>query len=113
MTNGPIPVKQANAMVSEYIAYMTKLGVDMNNQTQSVGFTSPELVKWMSDTLPLADEFRIFFGVYPPGHEQAGRLTSIIWPYKNGNPSVEPLVSGSLGDDGTPVKPYNDGSGAP
>lgn len=105
MASQPIPVSQANTMIQEYDNYMTSLNV--NGQTESVSFESEELLKWMSDVEEYSDEFRIFFGVYPTGSSNAGRLTTIIWPYKNGNPATQPS-EGKDGDD-TLIKPYNIG----
>ena len=115
MPNKPIPVKDATAMMKAYVSYMTGLGVDMTQQTQTVSFGSQDLSKYISDTLPYADEFRICFGQYLPGQENAGRLTTIIWPYKDGKPAVYPSIGDGegLGDPGGPVYPYNEGNGRP
>ena len=99
-------------MISGYIAYMTKLGVDMQKQTQSVSFTSPEMLRWMNEVFKYTDEFRICLGVYPDTHPQAGWITTIIWPYKEGKPATEPETPGK--DGGTvPIKPYNEGQHNP
>lgn len=109
MANQPIPVKQANDMIAQYIEYMQKLGVDMTKQTQSISFTSKELLNWLSGAMPYADELRICEGVYPDG-ENAGRITVILWPYKNGKPATKPVEQGKGGgDDDEEIEPYNDG----
>ena len=56
------------------------------------------------------DEFRVCLGMYPDG-EQAGRLTAIIWPYKNGQPAKKP-TAGKGGDDDF-EDPFNEGSLTP
>lgn len=111
MANQPIPVEQANEMIQFYMGYMKGLGVDMNKQTQSVSFTAPELLKWMADVQPYSDEFRICEAVYGPTHENAGRITTIIWPYKNGQPAALP-AEGKDGNGG-PIRPYNEGTTNP
>jgi len=109
MTNQPIPVDQANQMITQYIEYMTKLGVDMQKQTQSISFTSKEYLQWLSQVMPYADELRVCLGVYPEGYENAGRITAILWPYKNGKPAVKPSLPGTVGD-GEEEEPYNNGT---
>jgi hypothetical protein len=109
MANQPIPVSQANDMIKQYLDYLQKLGVDPNSQTQSVSFTSNELLKWQSDVMPFADELRICFGVYPPAAENAGRITSILWPYKNGKPATRPKAEGKDGGEEGEIDPYNSG----
>ena len=110
MANRPIPVDQANAMITEYISYMEKLGVDMTKQTQSISFTSREFYQWLTGVLQYMDELRVCIGVYPDG-EHAGRITSILWPYKNGKPAKKPKVQGKGGgDDDEDLEPYNVGS---
>ena len=114
MANRPIPVAQANEMMGLYVNYMKSLGVNMTQQTHTISFTAPELLKWMSEVEPYADEFRICEGVYGPGHEKAGRLTTIIWPYKNGSPAYKASEEeGKDGGGGTPINPYNEGNGRP
>ncbi|MDP4262148.1 MAG: hypothetical protein Q8941_06420 [Bacteroidota bacterium] len=118
MANQPIPVSTANAMISDYIAYMTKLGVDMNNQTQNVAFDGTILMNWLGTVMPYADELRVCMGQYPSGNAQAGRTTVILWPYKNGQPATmpSPPIGGSGGmtpaDDQT-IDPFNDGHSHP
>jgi len=111
MANQPIPVEQANEMIAQYIEYMTKLGVDMQKQTQSISFTSKELLLWLNETMPFADELRVCLGVYPPGAENPGRITSILWPYKDGKPATRPTIEGKGGgDDEEEIPPYNNGT---
>ena len=109
MANHPIPVEQANEMIAQYLDYMTNLGVDMQKQTQSISFTSKELLQWLSESMPFADELRVCLGVYPEGAENPGRITSILWPYKNGRPATKPKIEGKDGDDDE-IPPYNGGS---
>lgn len=104
MKNHPIPAKEAYTMVEEYWKYLKKLGVDPDSQTQSVSFTASELISWMQRVMSVSDEFRIFFGVYPEGHPQAGRITSIIWPYKDGKPAKK-VTSSVQGKDDPPPPP--------
>jgi hypothetical protein len=114
MTNKPIPVSTANDMITGYISFMTGLKVDMSKQTQSVSFTSSALMDWLSGTMPYADELRVCMGMYPPGHEQAGRTTVILWPYKNGNQATKPITAGKDGGgDDEKIPPYNEGGGLP
>lgn len=112
MTNQPIPVEQANAMIQQYLQYQKDH--NMGDQTQYVIFENKELVPWFEQVSKISDQFRIFMGVYPPGHEYAGRLTVIVWPYKDGKPCNWPMVQGKDDPDpGAPVKPFNDGQGHP
>lgn len=123
MAGKPIPVGTANDMITAYIGFMEGLGVDMNNQTQSVSFTGSTVMTWLNSIMPRADELKIFMGMYLPGHVKAGHTTVILWPYKNGQPVQStggPLMldgaeeggSGGGEDDGTD-EPFNDGSGQP
>ncbi len=101
MANQPIPVSTATAMIEEYISYMSDLGADMEQQTHSVSFGSTALLQWMETVQQHTDEFRICMGVYPSG-DYAGRITTIIWPYKGGLPAtaeegeIEPFNEGSM-----------------
>lgn len=115
MPNRPIPVNYAHEMIGTYLNYMTGLGVDMTKQTHSVSFVSADLLKWMAEVQPYTDEFRICEGVYPAGHPSAGRMTVIIWPYKNGVPATIPGGEGQEGNDGgaTTINPFNEGTGRP
>jgi hypothetical protein len=103
-----IPVITANAMKEAYLGYMTLHSVNMQYQTHSVSFPSIDLVKWMHELqeLNLVDEFRFFAGVYAPPSPHAGRITVIIWPYKNG----EPAIDTTHGNGGVEIEPYNDGT---
>lgn len=119
MAGKPIPAGAANDMISAYIGYMTALGVDMNNQTQSVSFTSSVVMSWLNTVMPRADELRIFMGLYLPDHVKAGRTTVILWPYKNGQPlqvdpmELEPSEGGDKKGGGGPTYPFNEGQGNP
>ena len=107
MENHPIPVSEANAMTEAYRKFLKESGIDPEKQTQSVSFTSAELMNWLNKTMPAADELRIFLGVYPAGHEHAGRITTILWPYKNGQPTSQATrVEGK--DDPPPPPPPTD-----
>lgn len=112
MANRPISIKEANDMIQLYLSYMTGLGVDMNKQTQSVSFT-PELLSWMKtiDTKDY-DEWRVCFGVYPSLDSQKGRMTVILWPYKDGKPANKP-DAGKSGGGGSGYNPFNQGQGNP
>lgn len=108
MENCPIPVSEANKMIEEYLNYLRQLGVDPNKQSQSVSFTGKELMAWMTQTMPLADELRVCLGVYPKDDPKAGRITVILWPYKNGQPATRPVTEGKDGSD-EQIPPYNNG----
>ena len=107
MPNRPIPVSEANVMIESYLSYMTVHGVDTKFQTHNIGFSSNELLVWMTKLKDRTDEFRICLGVYPQGHQHAGKLTTIIWPYKDGRPVKKP-TEGKDGDD-TFEDPFNEG----
>ncbi len=108
MTNQPISVTRANTLIQENISYMTSLGVNMSNQTQSVGFTGTDLQQWLSTVMPYADELRICLGVYPAGEPNAGRITTILWPYKNGQPATQ-----TMGGKDVMIDPFNEGERYP
>ncbi|MBC7948022.1 MAG: hypothetical protein H7Y42_09105 [Chitinophagaceae bacterium] len=108
MAGQPIPISTAEDMIKDYITYMRDLGVDMANQTQSVTFTGTDLMDWLNQVMPQADELRIFMGMYPHAHPHAGRTTVILWPYKNGQPANESMQRG-----GGPTEPFNEGTGQP
>ncbi len=107
MPNQPIPVADANLMITSYFSYMQGLGVSMAQQTQSVSFEKNALKAWLEEIWPYADELRVFMGEYPVGHVHAGRTTVILWPYKDGNPSTKP---GPLPAGEIEIDPFNDGS---
>ncbi|MGZ8549053.1 MAG: hypothetical protein ACXWV2_00265 [Chitinophagaceae bacterium] len=110
MENCPIPVDVANKMIEEYLNYLKQLGVDPNKQSQSVSFTGKELMAWMSQTMPFADELRVFLGVYPKGEPNAGRITVILWPYKDGKPAAQAYSEGKdAPPPPPPIPPYNNG----
>jgi hypothetical protein len=112
MANRPIPISEANDMIQYYLGYMSEHHVDMNKQTHSVSFTAPELMQWLNEVMPYADELRVCEGVYLPGHEHAGRITVILWPYKNGKPATRPDGDGKSGGNNG-INPYNHGQGNP
>lgn len=111
MKNHPIPVAEANMMVEAWLRFLKQAGIDPGKQTQSISFTSTELMSWLNKIMPAADELRICLGVYPDGHEKAGRITTILWPYKDGKPVLKPTrLDGK--DDPDPKDeedPYNAG----
>lgn len=109
----PIPASTAKDMIKAYFDYMTKQGVDMSKQTQSVTFTGSAVMTWLGEVMPRTDELRVFMGRYPEGHDQAGRTTVILWPYKDGNPSTKPMTDGKGGSGEEEFDPFNDGTGQP
>lgn len=117
MTNQPIPVPVAESMIKEYINLIGS-GVtteQLSKQTQNVAFQKKEVLPWLNEVMQYADQIRVCFGVYPPGHEQGGKLTVILWPYKDGKPATWPLEAGKAGDGdpGGLIKPFNEGQGTP
>jgi hypothetical protein len=113
MPNQPIPVSTANAMVANYVAYMERHGVNMGQQTLNVSFDTTTLMAWLDQVKVFTDEFRICVGVYPDGESKAGRLTAIIWPYKDGKPATQPTEEGKSGGGSSFIKPFNEGGLSP
>jgi hypothetical protein len=122
MPGKPISKVTADTMIQEYIGYMSGLGVDMENQTQSVSFTATTVMGWLNRKMTEADELKVFMGLYPPGHVKAGHTSVILWPYKNGQPLVSSGVALSVEDGATQNgggtgggedDAFNDGSGTP
>jgi hypothetical protein len=109
MENRPISVDVATAMMTEYVNYLKQHGIDPDKQTQSVSFAGKELMDWLAQTMPFADELRICLGVYPKGEPAAGRITAILWPYKNGQPATQAFSEGKDGNPPPPIPPYNQG----
>ena len=105
MADQPIPVSTANAQMTEYVTYMTGLGVNMTKQTKTVSFGGATLSSWLAGVMPFTDELRICLGVYPTGATRAGRINTILWPYKNGVPAVD--------GSGHAILPFNEGTGQP
>jgi hypothetical protein len=104
---GPIPVSTANIMIEDFIR-STEPGIeDLSKKTWSVSFTGKELMDWLNEKMPFADELRICFGKYPKDDPNSGRVTVILWPYKDGQPITEGYSEGK--DDPTPTPPYNNG----
>lgn len=114
MANQPIPVSLANDMIQNYQDYIAKLGI--TGQTESVAFNSTALLNWMNSVKAHTDEFRIFLGVYPVGATNEGRLTTIIWPYKEGEPATG-TVTGDKDDSNKSsdnlIDPFNEGGLSP
>jgi hypothetical protein len=111
MANQPIPVSEANEMIQNYLDYMTQLNI--RGQTQSVSFDSPGLISWMDGVKAYTDEFRICFGVYSPATANEGRMTVIIWPYKDGEPAQSDAAEAGKDGGGTEIQPYNIGGLSP
>jgi hypothetical protein len=77
----------------------------MSQQTQSVSFTKSDLMTWLNNVMPNADELRVFMGRFPSGYENEGRTSVILWPYKNGQPATD--------EQQAEIEPYDDGAGHP
>jgi hypothetical protein len=114
MANQPIPSKQAYEMMAAYQEFLLKH--DLEGQTTSVSFDSDSVLNYMTTLKPpVTDEFRICFGVYPEGHENAGRITVIVWPYKDGKPAMWPKELNDGPEDPPPppppgdIDPFNEG----
>jgi len=107
MPNQSIPVETANGMIQEYLTYMQEHEIDMEHQTHSVSFDFTILQEWLKDVSDYTDELRICMGVYPSG-ENAGRITTILWPYKDGQPATRPGEGGDV-----EIEPFNEGNGLP
>jgi hypothetical protein len=111
---GPIPVSTANIMIEDYIR-STEPGIeDLSKKTWSVSFTGKELMDWLVEKMPFADELRICFGKYPKDDPNGGRVSVILWPYKDGKPATEGYSEDySQGKDEPvpppPIPPYNNG----
>lgn len=113
MANRPISIAEANLMIEQYLEYMKLHGVDTSKQTHSVSFTGPELMAWLNEVMPYADELRVCEGVYPKDHPNAGRITTILWPYKDGHPAKRLDSEGKGNGGGDGIKPFNEGQGHP
>jgi hypothetical protein len=111
MAGKKIPVSQASAMISSYVDYLRTLQVDSKKKTQYVSFTLPEIQAWLDEVGPSTDELRVYLGVYPDGTSNPGRVTTIIWPYKNGKPALKPIEGKDGNDEGH--DPFNEGQGMP
>ncbi len=105
MTGQTIPISTAEEMIRDYYDYMTNLGVNMEEQTQSVSFTSKAVLDYLNNVMASTDELRVFMGSYPPDHGVAGRTTVILWPYRDGQPATD--------DDDNKIEPFNEGHGNP
>jgi len=105
MAGQTIPISTANQMIAEYFAYMSNLGVNMEDQTQSVSFTSNTVMDYLNNVMPNADELRVFMETYPPEHPHAGRTSVILWPFKNGEPALD--------SNDESFEPFNEGTGTP
>ncbi|HEX2627959.1 MAG TPA: hypothetical protein VHM26_03080 [Chitinophagaceae bacterium] len=110
MPNRPISTELANEMIKNYLSYMTDHGINMEDQTHCVEFSSNALLGWMGSVSAETDQFRLCFGRYPDSHPYAGRLTVIVWPYKNGQPAIVPPWGLPGGDPCEEVDPFNEGT---
>ena len=106
---GPIPVSEAIVMIEEY-ERSTEPTAELTKKTLTVSFTGRELMDWLNEKMVLADELRIFFGKYPKEDPQAGRVTVILWPYKDGQPLTDGYSEGKDGTPPPPTPPYNQGT---
>jgi hypothetical protein len=102
MAGQPIAANAAETLMSNYAAYMTSLGVDMGEQTESVSFSLSDLVTWLNSIASQTDEIRASLGSYGDNSPDKNRLTVILWPYRAGNRAV----NGSNQE----IDPYNEGS---
>ncbi len=94
-----ITPQYAELCKSAYQNYMKEHGIDVKTtQTNCVSFGSKALQEYFinNQIFENSDEIRIFLGVYPldsPNtypEAKSGRITTIIWPYKNGKPATYP-----------------------
>ena len=114
MAGKPIPVAAATEMTRLYADYVKTLPVPPVKKTEYVAFTVTEIMEWLKEVTPFADEIRIFMGEYPQGSGSAGRVTTIVWPYKDGSPATRPLSQGKDGGGGDEeIDPYDDGTTGP
>ncbi len=111
MAGKPIAISTAKTMITNYDQYLKTLPVDPKKKTQYVSFTLSEVQAWLNEVSPSSDELRVYLGVYPDDSLKAGRVTAIIWPYKDGSPAQKP-IQGKGGDD-EGHDPFNDGQGMP
>lgn len=112
MENGPISVSLANSMIGEYLTYMKDHGIDIDKQTHSISFTRDKLMDWLGKNMTNADELRICLGVYGKDDPNAGRITVILWPYKDGEPTTQAISEGKDAPPPPPppTPPYNQGT---
>ena len=109
MANQPIPVSVANQLIQNYDDYLVSR--NEKGQTESISFDAAALMNWMESVRDHTDEFRIFLGVYDNVESKAGRITAIIWPYKDGEPAVKPEEAGRSGGTGEGEGGGNEGGG--
>ena len=107
-----IPIDRARKMIDHFKDHIQGLALPKNKSTEYVSFDLPEFQKWLTSVTPYSDELKIFLGVYPDDHPEAGRLTLVIWPYKADQPAAEPRTVGKGGTGGG-FGPYNDGNSGP
>lgn len=113
MAGRPIPVATASEMTKLYADYVQYLPVPSTKKTEYVSFSFAEFMSWLKQVEPYADELRICLGVYSVIPPDDGRVTAILWPYKNGEPATQPFVEGKDGSGDQGVPPYNEGSTGP
>lgn len=108
---GPIPVAEAEIMIKEYEG-ASATDLELTKKTLTVSFSGKELMDWLNEKMAIADELKIFFGKYPKGNPEAGRVTVILWPYKDGAPLTQGYAEGKDGPP-PPSDPYNNGQSGP
>jgi hypothetical protein len=105
MAGQSISAGSADQMVTKYSEFMSNLGVNMEEQTQSVSFSIAPLMNWLNSISNHSDELRICMAAYPDGDANEGRTTVVLWPYRNGQPAADGANE--------PIDPYNEGGGNP
>jgi hypothetical protein len=114
MAGKTIPISLAHDMIGKYYDHVRNLPVEPNKKTQYISFTLPEIMDYLKQVTPFADELRICLGVHPQDSDKPGRVTVIIWPYKSDKPATKPITEGKDGGGGDEgIDPYNDGNNAP
>jgi hypothetical protein len=99
-------------MIKEY-EDSTESVTELAKKTLTVSFTGAELMGWLTEKMAQADELKIFFGKYPKENPQGGKVTVILWPYKDGHPLTEGYIEGKDGTPPPPTPPYNNGTLTP
>jgi len=114
MAGKRILITTANEMTRLYASHVGNLPVPPGKKTQYVSFTFPDLMEYLNEVAPFTDELRIFLGVHPDNASEPGRVTTIIWPYKDGEPAARPMAEGKDGGGGGQgLPPYDEGNNNP
>jgi len=114
MAGRPISITQAHEMTRLYVDHVRNLPVHPVKKTQYVSFTLSDLMNYLRQAEKNADEIRIYLGVHSESSQNPGRLTTILWPYKDGEPAAGAYVEGKDGGGGGEgFPPYDEGSGNP